>query len=37
MTKVVCTLFAWYEESANQMWMDSEYLGGISVDIDSKK
>ena len=26
-----------HEESAKQMWMDSGYLGGVSVDIDPKK
>ena len=32
-----CTLldlYAWYEESAKQMWMDSGYLGSVSVDIE---
>ena len=36
---VVCTLFSigmHDEESANQMWMDSKYLGGVSLDIDYK-
>ena len=23
--------------SANQMWMDSKYLGGVNLDIDYKK
>ena len=33
----ICTLldlYAWYEESAKQMWMNSGYLGSVSVDIE---